>query len=151
MPLFHNRFFVPGTAKGKARGRAVNAGAHARVYPSKTDLGWKAAIRLATYARCNGIQIDAASPVRLALRFQMQRPRSHFGTGRNANKLKPTAPTYCLTTPDLDNSEGAVMDAITESGLWIDDKQVCDMRSMKVYTGRDEVPGVWIDIEAMEP
>jgi len=144
-PLFRDRFFVPGAAKGKARPRAVAIGGHVRVYPGKADLEWKVAIRLAIHARMPDCQIDVTSPVRVALRFLMQRPKAHFG----AKGLKPMAPTLHVGKPDIDNAAGAVMDAVTESGLWLDDNRVAELFAAKVYTVKDEVPGVWIEIEEL--
>ena len=48
----------------------------------------------------------------LDLLFRFPRPRSHFGTGRNAGQLKPSAPFYVRTRPDLDKLARAVGDAL---------------------------------------
>ena len=142
-PLFQDRFFVPGTAKGKARPRAVALGKHARVYPGGADLEWKASIRLAM--TCRIPQEQLTGPVELSLEFQVQRPKSHYG----AKGLKPSAPLYCTAKPDLDNSAGAVMDAITEAGLWRDDALVVTLRAQKRYVVDGEIPGVWIEVEEL--
>jgi Holliday junction resolvase RusA-like endonuclease len=52
------------------------------------------------------------------------RPKSHYGTGRNAGKLKATAPTHNDGKPDRDNLDKAILDAMTGIGFMRDDKQV---------------------------
>ena len=45
--------------------------------------------------------------------FYRPRPKSHFGTGRNAAILKPSAPTYPIGRPDALKLARAVEDAMT--------------------------------------
>lgn len=75
----------------------------------------------------------------------MLRPKSHFGTGRNAEKLKKQAPEYHIQKPDIDNLVKSTMDAITNINLWRDDCQVDSLITRKVWVDRD--PGVNIIIE----
>ena len=48
-------------------------------------------------------------------------------------ELKPNAPKWHTDKPDRDNADKAVLDALTNLGLWGDDKQVCDGRIRKFY------------------
>lgn len=67
-------------------------------------------------------------PVQLEYEFWMPRPSNHYGTGKNAGKLKPWALKmhYHIKKPDLDNMTKALKDAITDSeDIWLDDCQVC--------------------------
>ena len=44
-------------------------------------------------------------PVRLEIVFLFPRPKSHFGTGRNASKLKSSAPVHCISRAHGDTSK----------------------------------------------
>lgn len=84
-------------------------------------------------------------PMCVRIRIFMPRPKSHFGTGRNASVLKESAPLYCTTKPDFDKVFRAVLDCGTHI-WWHDDAQVCSWHAgAKVY---DTEPRV--EIEAWE-
>ena len=63
-------------------------------------------------------------PTEVRIRFYHQRPASHYGTGRNAGKLKPSAPTWKATAPDADKLARAVLDSLTSSRAVRDDSRV---------------------------
>lgn len=63
-------------------------------------------------------------PVVIKYRFMFARPKSHFGTGRNAEKLKDSAPDYHARIPDLDKLERLMNDALVLAGVIKDDSQV---------------------------
>jgi len=71
-------------------------------------------------------------PVRLELAFRVQRPHGHYGTGRNADKLRPSAPAVPITNPDLDKLVRAVLDALTGI-VYRDDAQVVELEVVKRY------------------
>jgi len=72
----------------------------------------------------------------------MPRPKYHFGTGRNAGKLKDNAVYWCETTPDALKLTRSTEDALTGIA-WKDDKQVVDLHVKKIYGER---PGAIIRI-----
>jgi Holliday junction resolvase RusA-like endonuclease len=76
-------------------------------------------------------------PVAVQIAFGLPRPKSHYGTGRNADKLKDNAPAYPTGKPDLDKLERAVLDALT-GVVWADDSQVAHLSTSKIY---DPTPG----------
>lgn len=78
-------------------------------------------------------------PVQCQLNFTLPRPKSHFGTGRNADRLKPNVPDWHGKKPDADNLAKAVMDAMSAAGVWQDDAQVSDLRVTKQYGPRTGV------------
>jgi Holliday junction resolvase RusA-like endonuclease len=45
-------------------------------------------------------------------------------------------------SPDLDKLCRSVLDSLTDAGVWLDDKHVCNLTARKEYT--DFSPGVWI-------
>lgn len=88
-----------------------------------------------------------SGPIGLRLTFVMPRPKSHYGTGKNAGVLKPNAPKYHTSKPDRGKLARAVEDALTLIA-YVDDSQVCAGPIEKVYGDR---PGVEIELTPMEP
>jgi Holliday junction resolvase RusA-like endonuclease len=77
-------------------------------------------------------------PVSVAARFTFPRPKSHFGSGRNAAVLKASAPTWVTKAPDLDKLMRALGDALT--GIVVrDDAQIAQQTLSKCY---GQNPGV---------
>lgn len=89
--------------------------------------------------------------VRVNIVFRFARPKNHYGTGRNANTLKPTAPPWPISRGlgDLDKLERSTLDALTASGVWIDDSQVVQMRSTKTWADGICDPGATITISEL--
>lgn len=87
-------------------------------------------------------------PVSLTVRFYMPRPKSHFGTGKNAPVLKKTAPLRHTNKPDIDNLTKALMDALTISRVWKDDTQVIHLDIGKAYRALGKEPGAWIIVDS---
>ena len=61
---------------------------------------WRASVQYACEQQYKGEPI--AEAVALDVTFILPRAKNHYGTGRNATKLKPSAPTHHTKTPDLD-------------------------------------------------
>lgn len=64
---------------------------------------------------------------------------------------KPARPKFPwpAVKPDIDKLERAVLDALTDAGVWKDDAQVVDLHTTKAYPGPDigqHVPGVRITV-----
>ena len=92
-----------------------------------------------------GLYIIEDSPVSITCSFYMGRPKSHYGTGRNAKLLKQNAPHICIKKKDLDNLEKHVFDCL--NGLvWKDDKQIAESHARKIYS---ENPRTEITIRSM--
>jgi crossover junction endodeoxyribonuclease RusA len=127
-------------------------GAGVLVESSKRVGPWREAIRhaaaLAAEERRWVTMPD--QPVMLALTFTLARPRSHYGTGRNADVLKPSAPGYPIGTPDLDKLCRATLDALTDSGVIHDDARVIALGATKTYPGGHadalDVPGAVVTL-----
>lgn len=133
-------FFVPGTpvAKGSAKAfynRKIN-----RAFVTQTNLEkqkpWVSLISV--MAQEAGLTITDG-PVSVRLEFRMPRPKSHFGK----KGLKPNAPLWHRSKPDVDKLVRAVLDSLTGIA-YLDDSQVCDSHEIKQYS---EQPGVLITIE----
>jgi Holliday junction resolvase RusA-like endonuclease len=85
-------------------------------------------------------------PVSYRMVFYFQRPKSHFGTGRNAGKLKDSAPNFHTKKPDAFKLARAVEDALTGI-IWRDDSQCCEIYVEKKYTMQNS--RVDIEIETL--
>jgi Holliday junction resolvase RusA-like endonuclease len=83
-------------------------------------------------------------PLKVKMLFAMPRPKGHFGTGKNAAKLKPSAPQQHTKKPDLDNLVKFAKDCLN-GVAWRDDSQVFELEARKIYGDR---PRTEIIIEA---
>lgn len=120
--------------------RSDAAGAMAQMYPGE--------LKLPLFGR--------GTPVHVGIVFTFARPQSHFGTGRNACVLKASAPSEHIGHPDIDKAQRAILDALTDAGVWQDDRQVSRItEAARVYPGGHpdalDVPGAVIRIRAVAP
>jgi crossover junction endodeoxyribonuclease RusA len=98
--------------------------------------------------KARGANPPLEGPVRVNLTFYMPRPKS-----------APKATVYPAVKPDRDKLERAIMDALTNAGIWKDDGQVIDGRTVKMYAGGRHpagsndagycLPRVWIEVERL--
>jgi Holliday junction resolvase RusA-like endonuclease len=79
--------------------------------------------------------LPLSGPVGIRVDFIMPRPKGHSGTGKNADRLKPSAPKYPAHMPDLDKLLRAIFDALTDARVWLDDGQVVWCQTAKHYDG----------------
>ena len=127
------RFHVPGTPRPQGSKRHVG---HGRMIESSKQLPeWRSRVALSALAAnraYDGSPIPRGTPIRVDVTFTFQRPKGHYGTGRNAARLKPSAPTQHTVKPDIDKLERAILDALT-GVLWVDDSQVVAVTKHKRY------------------
>ncbi len=78
----------------------------------------------------------------LALDFRFARPKDHFGTGRNAARLKPAAPGDHLQAPDVLKLSRGVEDAL-QGVIYKNDSQI-----VREFLSKDwgDQGGVWISV-----
>ena len=136
-------FFAAGDPKAQPRVKATSFGGFARVYNPRTADDWKMIVR--NEARRAW---DASSscepwegPLCVDLTFHMVRPKGHYNS---KGQLKLSAPIWHTVKPDRDNLDKAILDTLTNLGIWHDDKQVCDGRIKKIYA--QAIPGCWVTI-----
>ncbi|MGP9727912.1 RusA family crossover junction endodeoxyribonuclease [Glutamicibacter sp. AOP3-A1-12] len=84
--------------------------------------------------------------VRVEVIFRFPRPKGHYGTGRNAGTLKPSAPEHHITKPDADKLLRAIFDGLTAAGIYRDDSQVIETYAAKRYAHGDN-PGASISVQ----
>jgi Holliday junction resolvase RusA-like endonuclease len=109
---------------------------------------WRAAV-VAAYkaATRNAPQEPLLGPVQVDVHFYLPRPKHHYGTGRNAGRVKPTAPTWVAVKPDVDKTLRSTLDALTSAGAYRDDAQVVAITCTKTYA---DTPGALITITPLE-
>jgi len=87
--------------------------------------------------------------VGISIDFVLERPKTHFGSGKNVDKVKPGAPSHPATMPDIDKLMRAIFDALTDAQVWKDDGQVVWVQATKTYANAGQAPGVQITVGQM--
>lgn len=137
----------------KCVGRRGQRG-HVLVEDNLDTKPWRAElVRVFRHATQRGV---TRQPIRVELTSTLERPRSHYGTGRNAARVKPSAPTYPTThgTGDVDKLARLVLDALEDVAILSNDAQVVEVLSRKCYAGDTltpdalPYPGVVVRVEA---
>jgi crossover junction endodeoxyribonuclease RusA len=110
-----------------ARGRAILVESSKKVKP------WRKAVSEAAAEVPLAEILDG--PLLAEVVFSMPRPKRHFGTGRNAGVLKPSAPMLHDRMPDLSKLLRSTEDALKDI-IWADDARVSAYgRLVKFYCG----------------
>lgn len=71
-------------------------------------------------------------PLYVEATFYLPRPKSHFGTGRNADTLKESAPAKPTTRSDVDNYLKGLLDGLS-GHAYKDDRQVVQVMAEKCW------------------
>jgi Holliday junction resolvase RusA-like endonuclease len=132
---------IPQGSKRVVRGHLIDANA-TKLRP------WRAVLAAAAWDAMDDDEEPTTEAVRVHATFYFPRPRHHYGTGRNAEVVKPSAPVWVAVRPDLDKLERALLDALT-GVVWRDDAQVVAMNAAKVYTVG--VPHVRVIVQDASP
>jgi crossover junction endodeoxyribonuclease RusA len=149
---------VSGTPAPKGSARAMLIGGRARLIASSSGRNetaqsrWSKAVR---EAALDQPEAYAATPLQVRIVFRVERPRGHYGSGRNAGKLKPSAPARPATKPDLDKLVRCTLDALVTTtrrgrvhhGIIDDDSRIVEITASKVYAQRAEDAGAVIEID----
>lgn len=132
------RFVVPAIPIAQPRPRAVAVNGQARVFgapKSHAVHAFKATCRIAA-----PVSEPMRGPLRIEMTFVLPRPKlpKKLGMARLPHTKRP----------DFDNLEKSVVDALT--GLcWLDDSQLCDVRTRKFVAAEGEQPHVEIVIRPL--
>ena len=95
---------------------------------------WRHDVRVYSRQQYTGSVITG--PVFVEMIFYMPRPKGHYRTGKFAGELKPNAPVYCSTTPDVDKLCRSTLDGLsTATGgcVLADDNLVVGLVAEKRY------------------
>jgi Holliday junction resolvase RusA-like endonuclease len=107
---------------------------------------WRNSVLHAAILTYKGSPIDKACRVRYV--FAFSRPKSHYGSGKNSQVLKPSAPEYHTKKPDLTKLIRSTEDALTGI-VWKDDCQTSQYHGEKRYCEPWEHEGCIISIETL--
>lgn len=142
-------FYAPGKVetKGSARGFVVNGRAVITNDNPRAKAWAKVIAGEARKAMLGRAPIEGASSVRLD--FYIDRPTGHYGTGRNAGKVKASAPVWPAVKPDVDKIARCALDALT-SVVIADDARVVSLKARKLYADHARPAGVVVQVEALE-
>ena len=124
--------------KNKHTGRVSLIESSAKVKP------WREAVISAWQATGHP---TLTGPVSVGVTFYLPRPKAHYGTGRNADALKPTAPEWPAVTPDVDKLCRSTLDGLTQAGAIEDDARVVFLTAAKAYVDTDHAAGASISIQ----
>lgn len=136
-----------GSPAGQGSKRHVGHGV--MVESSKRTAPWRAEVKAAIETGIRAWERSAhqdwvplTEPLYVELRLYYARPRGHYGTGRNAQTVKLSAPKCPATRaqPDIDKAARAFLDAATDAGLWADDSLVCDLRVTRAWCENGDRP-----------
>lgn len=84
-------------------------------------------------------------PILLWIEFTLPRPQAHFRTGQHQGELKPTAPRFSTSKPDLTKLVRSTEDACTGI-IYQNDSQVAIQNVTKRYCDPGEMPGACIKL-----
>lgn len=141
---------VPGVPAPQGSKRYVGNGR--MVESSKSLPTWRHDVQEAAKNAVGGVVPPFFDgPVIVHVYFVFARPRSHYGTGRNASVLKASAPEHGPVTrnrADVDKLARAVLDAITHV-VFADDSQVIRLLAAKSWADPTIAPGAYIQVVAV--
>lgn len=103
------------------------------VESSKNVRPWREAVKFAVL-EANKARLKFHAPVRVEIEFYFARPKSR------------KKDVYHCTAPDLDKLCRSTLDALTDSGIIVDDSLVADLRASKFYVVGDKAPGASIRV-----
>jgi len=150
---FSVTFRVPGlpTAKGNLTALPIRR-RDGRLGVSMTEsrrvADWVATVRAAA-AVAYGARPPRSDATLLVVHFYFPRPKSHYrGNKPGPDRLRPNAPKYMTTKPDIDKLERAVCDAL--KGVVVhDDSIIVGIISGKLYASYDQGPGVEVNVMSL--
>jgi len=136
------RLRVYGTPGPQGSKRHVGGG---RMVESSKKVGpWREAVcSAAQLAGVEGMRLDG--PLLVRVEFMLARPRKHYTT----KGLRPDAPTFVTTTPDLDKCLRSTLDGLVQAGVIVDDKLVAAGGQHKRYANEGETPGAIVEITTL--
>lgn len=108
---------------------------------------WKYAVATSAREVYHGSLLTGA--LRVTMTFYRCRPRSHYGSGANAGRVKASAPAYPGTKPDALKLARGVEDALSHV-VYVDDAQIVDEYLFKRWCENGEPARTEIMIEEMK-
>lgn len=117
-----------------AQGSKRHVGGGRLVESSKKVKPWREAVKAAA-VEALGDDPAIEGPAFVGITFRFARPAGHYGSGKNAARLKDSAPAYPTSRAlgDLDKLARSTLDALTDSQVIADDSQVALLIVTKQY------------------
>lgn len=126
---------IPATAGSKTpfiyRSKSDGKQRVAMVPANKRQKSWMESVRSEAAKAYSGPVISSA--IMLNIDFHFIRPKSHFGTGGNTEKVKKSAPLYHIQKPDRGKLDRCIEDSMT-GVIFRDDCQVVYCESRKCWS-----------------
>lgn len=121
----HGRPAPQGSKRAFVRnGRAIIVDDSANTRP------WRTAVHTALVDALPADWQPLRGPIDVQIEFRMPRPKAHY---RANGELKPTAPGWAATVPDIDKLLRSTIDAIVTAGVIADDRLIVSIDSLKTY------------------
>jgi Holliday junction resolvase RusA-like endonuclease len=114
------------------------------------ERSWRQAIIDEFRARYPG-WVPLTGPLALEVTFFLARPASHYGTGRNAGRVRDSAPALPEVAPDWDKLARGLGDALQACGAFGNDAQISTGLVRKRYAAEPFRPGAVIEIRRDVP
>lgn len=115
---------------------------------SNAVMPWREAVKAAIIVR----DIPCTpGPVHVDVDFRFTRPKSHYGSGRNAHLVKDSVDRYPVgrNKGDLDKLLRSTFDALAQGGAITDDAYVVSALPTKRWCEPDELEGATITISSL--
>jgi len=126
---------VYGNPIAKKRPRFARRGKFVTTYnPQETEEGRF----MINFHNASKIEKPMTGPIEIECVFFMERPKSHYGTGKNMDFLKRSAQVRCTKKPDIDNLLKFLCDSLN-GYAWVDDSQIVEVIARKYYVD-DKTP-----------
>lgn len=114
-------------------GKAFTFAGGSKIAEAKLQ-SWDSAVRSAALeivgSRAAPPFVDTAMAVEIT--FRLARPGGHWGKGKNAGKLSPSAPAFPRGKPDIDKLARSTLDSLTGT-IFDDDSRVISLVLRKIY------------------
>lgn len=135
---------IPGHPKPKGSLRPVRSGGKGRILLVEDNRGskpWRDAVALWCRKRWHLRRSAPGQPVGAEITFTLPRPKSHYGTGRNEQRVKPSAPAHptSQSSYDLDKLVRLVLDALQDVDTIPNDAAVVEIEARKCYPASTEL------------
>jgi len=115
--------------KGPPRLAVVDTNRHAAPWAHRVS----AMAAQAMAEQADGVEVRLVrGAVVVELAFYFARPKSHFGAGRNSERVLASAPKEMVSMPDVDKLTRCALDALT-GVVFVDDSQVVELSASKGY------------------
>lgn len=125
------KFTIPGQPQAQKRHRSTHKNGKLWNYdPSKKDKA-----NFVKIANFYAPKLPIEGAISMSVEYYFDRPKGHYGTGRNSGKLKESAPKVHIKMPDIDNCLKFIMDALQSSKRFFNnDSQINEIYGKRNYT-----------------